>query len=92
MLTHLQEQPFVPGRLLPEYANPLGRWVIAPILRLVPDEKVSAMEEQGSLTGVVEILDPEDEPPGRHGSSDDLGALPPLDREPGRCRGRHRDE
>jgi glyoxylase-like metal-dependent hydrolase (beta-lactamase superfamily II) len=46
------------------YANPLDRWIILPLLRLLPQRRVEAMMEKESLEGVVRTLEPEAAPPG----------------------------
>jgi glyoxylase-like metal-dependent hydrolase (beta-lactamase superfamily II) len=40
------------------YANPLDRWIILPLLRVMPRRRVEAMFAQSSLKGVVQALDP----------------------------------
>lgn len=46
------------------YANPLDRWIILPLLRLLPRRRVEAMMEKESLIGVVQTFEPEVAPPG----------------------------
>lgn len=46
------------------YANPLDRWIILPLLRLLPRRRVEAMLEKESLKGVVWTFEPEAAPPG----------------------------
>jgi len=55
---HPAEMALAPGRYLPEYGNPLDRWLIAPLLRLMPRRKVEAMVERNSLAGTVRAFDP----------------------------------
>jgi glyoxylase-like metal-dependent hydrolase (beta-lactamase superfamily II) len=38
---HPAELPMAGGRYLPQYANPLDRWLIAPLLALVPRRMVA---------------------------------------------------
>jgi glyoxylase-like metal-dependent hydrolase (beta-lactamase superfamily II) len=40
------------------YANPLDRWIIIPLLRVMPRQRVEAMFAQSSLKGVVQAFDP----------------------------------
>ena len=40
------------------YANPLDRWVILPLLRVMPRRRVEAMFARSSLKGVVQAFDP----------------------------------
>ncbi|NTU65523.1 MAG: MBL fold metallo-hydrolase [Chloroflexi bacterium] len=40
------------------YANPLDRWIIIPLLRVMPRQRVAAMFAQSSLKGVVRAFDP----------------------------------
>lgn len=46
------------------YANPLDRWLILPLLRLVPRRWIEAMMEKESLREVVQAFEPETAPPG----------------------------
>lgn len=46
------------------YANPLDRWIIFPLLRLFPRQRVEAMMEKESLRGVVQTFEPGAAPPG----------------------------
>jgi glyoxylase-like metal-dependent hydrolase (beta-lactamase superfamily II) len=55
---HPGELPLASGRYLPEYANPLDRWLIAPVLRLMPRRKVEASLARNSLQGTVRAFDP----------------------------------
>jgi glyoxylase-like metal-dependent hydrolase (beta-lactamase superfamily II) len=47
-----------------KYANPLDRWIILPILRLMPRRRVEAMLSKSSLKGVVQGFDPDAAIPG----------------------------
>ncbi len=40
------------------YANPLDRWIIVPLLRVMPRPRVEAMFAQSSLKGLVQPFDP----------------------------------
>ena len=55
---HPGELPLAPGGYLPEYGNPLDRWFIAPILRLMPRRKVEASLSRNSLEGTAQAFDP----------------------------------
>jgi len=46
------------------YANPLDRWVILPLLRLVPRRKVESMLSRDSLKGVAQAFAPGSAIPG----------------------------
>ncbi len=41
------------------FANPLDRWIVLPLLRLMPRKKVEAMFAKASLRDVVRTLDPD---------------------------------
>ncbi len=45
---HASELPQAAGGILPQYANPLDRWVIGPLLRLMPARARERMTSQGS--------------------------------------------
>ena len=55
---HPAELPMAPGRYLPQYANPLDRWLIAPLLGLMPPRKLAASQARGSLAGTARGFDP----------------------------------
>ena len=55
---HPRELPLASGRYLPEYGNPLDRWLIAPVLRLMPRRKVEASLSRNSLAGTARAFDP----------------------------------
>ncbi len=55
---HPGEMALAPGGYLPEYGNPLDRWLIVPLLRLMPRRKVEAMVSRNSLAGTVRAFDP----------------------------------
>ncbi len=55
---HPAELPMAPGRYLPEYANPLDRWLIAPLLALTPRHTVAASQARSSLVGTARGFDP----------------------------------
>ena len=45
---HPDELPLACGRYLPEYGNPLDRWVIAPVMRLMTRRAVEASASRNS--------------------------------------------
>jgi glyoxylase-like metal-dependent hydrolase (beta-lactamase superfamily II) len=55
---HPDEMVLAPGRYLPEYANPLDRWLIGPLLRLMPRRAVEASRSRNSLEGIARAFDP----------------------------------
>jgi len=61
---HPGEMPLAAGRYRPEYQNPLDRWLIVPLLRVLPGRRVDAMTSAASLAGVARPLNPVGPPPG----------------------------
>lgn len=61
---HPDELPLAAGGYLPQFANPLDRWLVAPMLRLMPRAKVEESRSRASLTGTVQPLGPGPEVPG----------------------------
>lgn len=55
---HPSEMVLAPGGYMPEYANPLDRWLIAPLLRLMPPRVVEASRSRNSLEGSARAFDP----------------------------------
>ena len=55
---HPGEVVLAPGGYQPEYASPLDRWLIAPVLRLVPRRIVEASRSRNSLEGTAQAFDP----------------------------------
>ena len=58
---HPDELPYVAIEDLPtieKYANPLDRWIILPILRMMPRRRVEAMLSRASIKDVVRVFDP----------------------------------
>jgi glyoxylase-like metal-dependent hydrolase (beta-lactamase superfamily II) len=47
-----------------KYANPLDRWIILPLLRLMPRRRVESMLSKASLKEVAQAFDPEATVPG----------------------------
>ena len=64
---HPDELPLASGRYLPEYANPLDRWLIAPLLRLMPPSRVEQSAARNSLVGTAKAYDPAAGVPGLPG-------------------------
>ena len=58
------ELPMAAGRFLPQYAMPLDRWLVVPLMRLIPARTRRRIEASGSITDVVRPLDPEGRVPG----------------------------
>lgn len=46
-----------------EYANPIDRWIVLPLLRMMPRHRVEAMFAEGNLEEVVQTFDPGAEVP-----------------------------
>lgn len=61
---HPAEMVLAPGGYLPEYGNPLDRWLVAPLLRLMPRRKVEEMRVRDSLEGTARAFDPATGVPG----------------------------
>ena len=55
---HPAELPLASGRYLPQYGNPLDRWLIAPLLALAPRRAVAASVARSSLEGTAVPFDP----------------------------------
>jgi glyoxylase-like metal-dependent hydrolase (beta-lactamase superfamily II) len=56
---HPDELPLAVGGYLPEYANPLDRWLVAPLLRVVPRQSRETMRAQGRrFADAVRAFDP----------------------------------
>lgn len=53
---HPDEFPFAGGGYVPAYAHPLDRWVVAPMMRVVPRHKREAMQSRNSLEGTAVAL------------------------------------
>jgi glyoxylase-like metal-dependent hydrolase (beta-lactamase superfamily II) len=47
-----------------QYANPMDRWVILPLMRLIPTRWVKSMMAKGSLKNVVRAFEPDGTVPG----------------------------
>ena len=55
---HPAELPLAAGRYVPRYGNPLDRWLIAPLLALMPRRAVRASVSRSSLEGIAVPFDP----------------------------------
>jgi hypothetical protein len=55
---HPDELVLAPGGYLPEYANLLDRWLVAPLLRLMPRRMVEESRSRNSLEGTALAFDP----------------------------------
>jgi glyoxylase-like metal-dependent hydrolase (beta-lactamase superfamily II) len=58
---HPDELPLTTARdlsTLNEYANPLDRWIILPLLRAMPRRRVESILTRASLKGIVRAFDP----------------------------------
>ncbi len=64
---HPDEMVLAPGGYLPEYGNPLDRWLVAPVLRLMPRRAVEASRARSSLEGTARAFDPAAGVPGLPG-------------------------
>ena len=61
---HPGEMPLAAGKYRPEYGNPLDRWLVVPLMRVLPRHRVDSMISEASLAGVARPLDPAGPPPG----------------------------
>jgi glyoxylase-like metal-dependent hydrolase (beta-lactamase superfamily II) len=59
------ELPMAAGRYLPQFAMPLDRWLVAPLLRLLPARARARIEAANSITDVARPLDPRAGVPGQ---------------------------
>jgi glyoxylase-like metal-dependent hydrolase (beta-lactamase superfamily II) len=64
---HPAELPLASGRYLPQYANPLDRWLVVPLLALMPRRVVEASVARSSLVGSARAFDPAAGVPGLPG-------------------------
>jgi glyoxylase-like metal-dependent hydrolase (beta-lactamase superfamily II) len=55
---HPCEMPLAADKLIPEYANPLDRWIIAPLMKLMPRRTVESKPPEPRLADVVRALEP----------------------------------
>jgi deazaflavin-dependent oxidoreductase (nitroreductase family) len=56
---HPADLPLAAGRYRPEHGIPLDRWVVMPLMRLLPRRARARLEEAGGITDVVRALVPD---------------------------------
>ena len=61
---HPDDLAMAPGRYVPEYGMPLDRWVVMPVMRLLPSRTRARLERAGSIVDVVHPLPVGGEVPG----------------------------
>lgn len=61
---HPDELPLAAEKLIPEYFNPLDRWLIAPLMKLMPRRALESKRSEGSLADAVRAIDPSAGVPG----------------------------
>jgi glyoxylase-like metal-dependent hydrolase (beta-lactamase superfamily II) len=64
---HPAELPLAAGGILPRYANPLDRWLLAPMMRLQPARSRACLISASDISAVVRPLDPASDIPGLPG-------------------------
>jgi glyoxylase-like metal-dependent hydrolase (beta-lactamase superfamily II) len=60
---HPGELPLAAGKYLPEYGDPIGRWLIEPLMRLTP-RRAARMAAKASITEAAQAFNPEAGVPG----------------------------
>lgn len=55
---HPGELPLAAGKYLPEYGDPIGRWLIEPLMRLMP-RRAARMAAKASITEAAQAFNPE---------------------------------
>ncbi|MCJ7625279.1 MAG: MBL fold metallo-hydrolase [Anaerolineaceae bacterium] len=55
---HPDEMPLASGKLIPEYFNPLDRWLIVPLLKLMPRHVLESKLSEASFTDATFAIDP----------------------------------
>jgi glyoxylase-like metal-dependent hydrolase (beta-lactamase superfamily II) len=61
---HPDEMPLASGKLIPEYFNPLDRWLIMPLLKLKPRHMLESKLSESNLADVACAINPGDGVPG----------------------------
>jgi glyoxylase-like metal-dependent hydrolase (beta-lactamase superfamily II) len=61
---HPDEMPLASGKLIPEYFHPLDRWLIVPLLKLMPRHVLESKLSESSLEDVACAIDPSAGVPG----------------------------
>jgi glyoxylase-like metal-dependent hydrolase (beta-lactamase superfamily II) len=64
---HADELPMARGEYLPQYGMPLDRWVVVPLMRLLPRSTRQRITAAGDITDVTRALDPAAGVPGLPG-------------------------
>ncbi len=64
VFVHPDELPLAAEQLIPEYFNPLDRWLIAPLMKLLPRRRLDQKRSGDSLADVVRAFDPNAGVPG----------------------------
>ena len=76
---HPGEMPLAAGKYLPEYGDPIGRWLIEPLMRLMP-RRAARMAAKASITEAAQAFHPQArrrrEPAGPADSCAPLPGLP----------------
>ena len=75
---HPGELPLAAGKYLPEFGDPIGRWLIGPLMRLIP-RRAARMAAKASITEAAQAFNPEAGVPGLP----DWSASPPRAIPPG---------
>ena len=60
---HPGELPLAAGKYLPEYGDPIGRWLIEPLMRLMP-RRAARMAAKASITEAAQAFTPDAGVPG----------------------------
>jgi glyoxylase-like metal-dependent hydrolase (beta-lactamase superfamily II) len=61
---HPDEIPLASGKLIPEYFNPLDRWLIVPLMKLMPRQVLESKLSEASLADAACAIDPDAGVPG----------------------------
>ena len=64
---HPNEMPLASGKLIPEYFNPLDRWLIVPFLKLMPRQVLESKLSETSFADAACAIDPSAGLPGLPG-------------------------
>ena len=55
---HPDEMPLASGKIIPEYFNPLDRWLIVPLMKLIPRRVLESKLSKASLADAACAIDP----------------------------------
>ena len=80
MYMHPGELPLAAGKYLPEFGDPIGRWLIGPLMRLIP-RRAARMAAKASITEAAQAFNPEAGVPGLP----DWECIPTPGHTPGTC-------